>query len=556
MDGMGNDATFDVVVIGCGLTGATAANLLGQLGLRTLVLERDTALRPSPRAIVFDDEVLRILQAVGLGERLGELTAPLERARYINGAGRVLVDIPLKEMVTVTGHPFVSAFYQPELEGALRARLGDYPTVTVRMGHEVQAIVQDADAVHLTVRDLAAGQTWTAHARYLLGCDGARSFTRKTLGISLQDLRQDAAWLVVDADVNVADPFPMWNYQVCHPARPTTFVHGRGKHLRWEFKLRRGERPDEVTRPERVRDLIRRAPTVGIDPELISIQRSAVYTFHATIAERWQEGRVFVLGDAAHQMPPFLGQGACAGLRDAMNLAWKLQLVIQGHAPASLLASFEQERRPHVHAIIRRVIAFGSVIQTTNRLQAWVRDRALALQALLGRSMAPTGGIAPPLADGILAAAPRGTSKPRGELAAPVRGHQLLQRPVTLPDGRIMPLDDALGPGFSLVAYACDPRDVLDPEMLARFTKLGGRVVRVSPPQSSADPDSAGDVCDHMGALQEWFAAHALQVALVRPDRYVFGGGTLAHVPALMQQLLSFAKCATTMAVDYKSSHE
>ena len=324
MDGMGNDATFDVVVIGCGLTGATAANLLGQLGLRTLVLERDTALYPSPRAIVFDDEVLRILQAIGIGEQLGKLTAPLERAQYINGAGRVLVDIPLKEMVTVTGHPFVSAFYQPEMELLLRTRLGDFPSVTVRTGHEVEAIAQDADAVHLTVHDLASGQTGAVHARYVLGCDGARSFTRKALGISLMDMRQDAAWLVVDADVNAADPFPIWNFQVCHPARPTTFVHGRGKHLRWEFKLRRGERPDEVTHPERIRDLIRKAPMVGIDPDLITIQRSAVYTFHAAIAEHWQQGRVFLLGDAAHQMPPFLGQGACAGLRDAMNLAWKL----------------------------------------------------------------------------------------------------------------------------------------------------------------------------------------------------------------------------------------
>ncbi len=539
MDSNSDKAIFDVVVIGYGLTGETVANLLGHSQLRTLVLERDTVLYPSPRAIVFDDEVLRILQAVGIGERLGELTAPLEWARYINGAGRVLVDIPLKEMVTDSGHPFVSAFYQPELEDALRAKLGGYPSVTVRTGQEVEAIAQDADVVHLTVRDLASGQTWTADARYVMGCDGARSFTRKALGIPLQDLHQDAAWLVVDAEVNAADPFPMWNYQVCHPARPTTFVHGRGKHLRWEFKLRRSERPDVVTRPGRIRDLIRRAPTVGIDPDLITIQRSAVYTFHATIAERWQQGRVFLLGDAAHQMPPFLGQGACAGLRDAINLAWKLRLVLPGHAPASLLASYEQERRPHVHAIIRRVIAFGSVIQTTNRLQAWVRDRVLALQALLGRSMAPSGGIAPPLADGILAAATPGTSKTRGEMAASLRGHQVLQRPVTLPDGRIVPLDDALGLGFALVAYACDPRNALDHETLARFAQLGGRLVRVDPPQASADPDSPGDVRDHTGALQEWFAAHAMQLALVRPDRYLFGGDRLAQLPALMQQFFA-----------------
>lgn len=541
MNNYSDAAVYDVVVIGCGLAGATVANLLGQLHLRTLVVEREPTLHPAPRAIVLDDEVLRILQAAGIGEHLGDLTAPLEQARYINGAGRVLFDIPLKEAATASGHPLVSAFYQPDLEGLLRATLARYPSVTLRTGQQVESIAQDADVVHLTVRDLAREQTWTVHARYVLGCDGARSFTRKALDIALQDLHQDAAWLVVDAEVNATDPFPMWNYQVCHPVRPTTFVHGRGKHLRWEFKLRRGETPEEVTRPERLRDLIRHAPRVGINPELIAIQRSAVYTFHATIAERWQQGHVFLLGDAAHQMPPFLGQGACAGFRDAMNLAWKLHLVTQGHVPASLLASYEVERRPHVQTIIRRVIAFGSVIQTTNRVQAWVRDRVLALQSLMGRSMAPDGGISPPLTDGILAATPPGKSKQRNEVAFQGCGLPLLQRPVMLPDGRIVPLDDVLGLRFAVVAYDCNPLEVLAPETLTRFTQLGGRLVHIAPPHSStsADPSPPYGVRDHTGALQHWFASHAMQVALVRPDRYLFGGGTLAQVPALMQQLLA-----------------
>lgn len=551
MDSTSDEAVYDVVVIGCGLVGATVANLLGHDQLRTLVLERDLALFPAPRAIVFDDEIFRIMQAVGIGAQLADLTAALEQARYINGAGRVLFDIPLKETVTVSGHPFVSAFYQPELEGLLRATLDRHTTVTLRVGQEVQGIAQDADTVHLTVRDLASGRTWTAQARYVLGCDGARSFTRKSLGIALQDFHQDAAWLVIDAEVTGEDPFPMWNYQVCHPARPTTFVHGRGAHLRWEFKLRRDETPEEVLHPERLRDLIHHAPQVGIDPDLITIQRSAVYTFHATIAEHWQQGRVFLLGDAAHQMPPFLGQGACAGVRDAVNLAWKLHLAIQGTAPTSLLAAYQAERRPHVQTIIERVIAFGSIIQTTSRAQAWVRDRVLALQALMGRSIASADSIIPPLTDGILATATPGKSRPqkRGDgRAAAVRGTLLLQRPVTLPDGRIVPLDDVLGRGFALVAYDRDPVDALASDTLERFTQLGGRVVVIAPPgtQQTSAPVCVGD---HTGAFQQWFAGQSLQVALVRPDRYLFGGGTLAQLPTLMQQLLAALLAHAQVAV-------
>lgn len=550
MDSNTEDALYDVVVIGCGLVGAAVANLLGHFQLRTLVLERDNAVYPTPRAIVLDDEVLRILQALGIGERLAELTAPLEQARYINGAGRVLFDIPIKETVTVSGYPLVNAFYQPEMEEILRAALHRHPTVTMRMGQEAQSLTQDADAVHLTVRDLTQEQTWVVDARYVLGCDGARSFTRKSLGIALQDFQQDAEWLVVDAELRVTDPFRMWNYQVCDPARPTTFVHGRGAHLRWEFKLRPGETAEEVTRPERLRDLIAQAPTVGIDPDHITIQRSAVYTFHATVAERWHQGRVFFLGDAAHQMPPFLGQGACAGLRDALNLAWKLPFVIQGDLPASLLATYEVERRPHVQTIIQRAIKFGSVIQTTSRAQAWARDRVLALQSWMGRSMTPKGGFVPPLTDGILVAVPPRKGKVRDELSAKGRGLLLLQRPVTLSDGRIAPLDEAIGMRFALVGYNCNAVEVLADEALTRFTQLGGVVLHIAPPDATqALAPGPAQVRDHTGELQRWFESEAMQVALVRPDRYLFGGGALAVLPALMLQLLTMLYSPAQQAV-------
>jgi 3-(3-hydroxy-phenyl)propionate hydroxylase len=539
MDSNTDNTVYDVVVIGCGLVGAAVANLLGQFQLRTLVVERDNVVYPTPRAIVLDDETLRVLQAIGIGERLADLTAPLEQARYLNGSGRVLFDIPLNETVTTSGYPLVNAFYQPEMEALLRAALGGHPTVTVRMGQEAQSLTQDADLVHLTVRDLAQEQTWVAHARYVLGCDGARSFTRKSLGIALHDFEQDAGWLVVDAELRAADPFPMWNYQVCDPARPTTFVHGRGAHLRWEFKLRPGETAEEVTRTERLRDLIARAPTVGIDPNHITIQRSAVYTFHATVAERWRQGRVFLLGDAAHQMPPFLGQGACAGLRDALNLAWKLPFVIRGDLPDSLLATYEVERRPHVQTIIQRAVKFGSVIQTTSRTQAWARDRVLALQSWMGRSMTPKGGFVPPLMDGLLVAAPTGKGKARDALSAKARGTLLLQRPVTLSDGRIAPLDETIGMRFALVAYACNPQEALADETLKGFAQLGGLLLRIAPPDTSADRQLPGSVQDHTGELEQWFASNAMQVALVRPDRYVFGGAKLADAPALMQQLLA-----------------
>ena len=243
----------------------------------------------------------------------------------------------------------------------------------MRLEHEVLGFEQHADHVAVAVRDLATGRSRVVRARYLLGADGARSLVRKQLGVGSEDLQLDQPWLVVDTVLTRPVDLPVLVQQICDPARPTTFVPMCGQRRRWEFMLLPGETAADLERPGRITELL--APWV--EPGDVEIVRAVVYTFHAILAERWRDRRVFLLGDAAHQMPPFLGQGMCSGIRDAHNLIWKLALVARGLAPDALLDTYQEERAPHVRAIIETAVMLGGLLQTTDPEVAAARDAAM-----------------------------------------------------------------------------------------------------------------------------------------------------------------------------------
>src|SRR5581483_12523500 len=275
-------------------------------------------------------------------------------------------------------------FYQPELEAALRAGMRRFHHVELRLGTELKDLSQDHDGVTLRFNS-----DETVCARYVIGCDGARSTVRKALGIRLDDLSFDEPWLVVDAEVDGPISFPPFagvpagadlqrlSVMLCDPRRPATIVPGRGKHRRWEFMLLPGESDVEMMQPHVVATLI--APWVqGVTHRIV---RAATYHFHGLVAEQWHKDRVFLAGDAAHQTPPFFGQGMCHGLRDIANLAWKLALVLRGAAGAALLETYQCERDPHVRAVIGAAVEAGRYICELDPARAAARDERLRSQS-------------------------------------------------------------------------------------------------------------------------------------------------------------------------------
>src|SRR6202521_1965566 len=391
--------TYDAIIVGYGPVGATAAALLVRYGLRVAVVEQSAAIYDRPRAITLDHEVMRIFQACGAAAAIAPLTAPHPGTHYLGVDGQIIRIFDPLPPPHPLGWPPSGTFVQPQVEAVLRARVAASGQVDVFLSHEATDFGQTGDGVDLTVRDAGGQATRVLNARYLLGCDGANSFVRKRLGLALEHLAFDEWWMVVDVRLQRPVDLPQKCIQYCWPLRPATFIVGPGNLRRWEIKLLPGETPEEFGGRENVVEQLRRF----VDPAAIEVWRSAVYRFHAVVAERWLAGRVFLLGDAAHQTPPFLGQGMCAGIRDASNLAWKLALVLRGNAGDALLDSYEVERKPHVRSVVASAKEFGKIIGELDHEAAVARDARLRAELKSGTAETIRQKFIPDLASGLIA---------------------------------------------------------------------------------------------------------------------------------------------------------
>ena len=487
---------YDIAVVGYGPTGLAAASLLGRLGHRVVVCERWPALYGLPRLTHIDDETARTVQAAADADdalRDSSLCAYL----WVNGKGETLVRIPANPDGPM-GYPDHLSMYQPDVEQAIDKQVRGYGTVDVRQGWAVTGLDQDDDGVTLRLRGWntgtlrADGPDDEVRARYVIAADGSRSGVREMLGVEREDFGFDESWLNIDTEWLRPQP-PQFAHgtQYCDPARGHMTINIGTTRQRFEFALLPGETREEMTAPETAWRLLRHHHDLG--PDDVRITRQLVYAFEARIATRWRTGRVFLAGDAAHTMPPYLGQGACGGIRDATNLAWKLHLVLGGPAPEALLDTYESERRPHVTALTHMAIGLGKVANTHDAEAAAARDAAF----FAGRMPPPPPF--PPLSGGVLreeAGTPVGTLTPQGR--------------VRLADGRTGRLDDLTGYGFTLVA-AEDPATALGPERLALLERLGCAVVAL---------DTARDLD---GRHREYLQRLGAVAYLARPDFVLFG---------------------------------
>ena len=314
-------ATFDVAIVGYGPVGAVAAALLGQAGVSVFVCDQLPGVYEIPRAIALDHEIMRVFQQLGLVDAVLPFTEPFTPSEWFGASGQLIRRMTMVAPPYPQGYTPSLVFTQPPVERLLRARVAQLPNVTVALGTAMTSLAQDADGATLTL--LAEGQApRSVRASWVIGCDGGSSTVRSRAGIALDDLGFDEPWLVVDVHVNARGlaRLPKTSVQYCEPERPCTMVIGPGNHRRWEISLKAGEDPRQVATPEGTWALLSRwlAPDEGL------LWRQSSYRFHALVAQQWRAGRVFIAGDAAHMQPPFLGQGMCQGVRDAVNLAWKL----------------------------------------------------------------------------------------------------------------------------------------------------------------------------------------------------------------------------------------
>jgi 3-(3-hydroxy-phenyl)propionate hydroxylase len=509
--GAGLDMRYDAVIVGYGPVGATLAMLLSQGGLRIAIVEKQPTMFDKPRAITLDHEVMRAFQACGVADEIEPITVPHPGTHFLGMSGQVIKIFDPLPPPHPLGWPPTGTFIQPELERILRNAVGRQANIDVFLGHEAIAITSHPSGVSLAIRSLRQAGQQTLECRYLLGCDGANSFVRTALEVGEEDLAFDEWWMVVDAWLHRQPAAREKSLQYCWPSRPGTFVVGPKNLRRWEIKLLPGERPEDFNGEPHVLSMLGHFT----DPDTIDIWRWAVYRFRAAVAERWQQHRVFLVGDAAHQMPPFLGQGLCSGIRDAVNLAWKLTAVLRQDVDATLLESYQRERRPHVRAIVEAAKAFGRIVGELDPGAAAVRDAELAGQLARGEAETIRQRYIPGLTAGIIATDPAGNPEPAA-------GTLFVQPQVRGSDGQTLRFDDIVKPRFLLATTRSQALSWLNPSSQRLLQRLGAEQVVIA--EAGGDLQSPiRHVIETEGLFASWVKQHACDAVVVRPDRYVYG---------------------------------
>ena len=498
---------FDVAIIGYGPTGATLAGLLGRAGIRVGVFDKALTVFAQPRAVGFDHDAMRLFQRIGIADELAPHIALFSNAEYFGVDGQVIQrSRHMSPPYPLSWAPNYTCD-QPGVESVLRAAVAAMPTVRVALGAELVSAGERGGSAVFAIRD-AAGAIREHTAAWLVGCDGASSAVRRLMGVALDSMDYDESWIVVDVKVGeqALDRLPKTNVQYCEPERPCTFVICPGNHRRWEIMLVDGEPREGALSEERLWQLLVR----WLKPGEAQIWRAAAYRFHALIAREWRRGRLLLAGDSAHQTPPFLGQGMCQGIRDAGNLAWKLEAVLRGQAPDRLLDSYTEERHPHVAETTRIAKALGEVVSERDFPRARARDARLLAKGGGEAPLLIRQELIPGLTAGLIA---RDT---------PRAGEVFPQPFVREGAGVARLMDELSGPCFRIVTdERCDTPGLHAAAALHGFPVIvmrsGGAV--------AMQGDSAGGIrlreVDTL--LRDWFAACGSHGALVRPDHYVFG---------------------------------
>lgn len=477
---------YDVAIIGYGPTGATAANLLGHMGLKVLVIERDPDVYGRARAISTDEEVMRVWQSVGLADRLQQDMLPDRPLNFVDADGVPFIDMKLTSRGA--GHPPQQFLYQPAVDHVLRDGVARFSNVELLLEHECLRVLPKDDEVELVLADLRTDTFARVRASYVIAADGGSSPTRGQLGIGYSGRTYTERWVVIDTKkLKEWDGHDRLRFH-CNPARPTVDCPTPLGHHRWEYPARSDDDEQTLLREEEIWKVL---GAQGITSEHVEILRAVIYSHHVRVADRWRVGRVFLAGDAAHAMPPWIGQGMSAGVRDVANLCWKLAAELRGQAPDALLDSYQAERKPHVTEVTRRACFVGRIVTERNRAIAVLRNHGVrALMRL-------------PFANAVLLKTswiPDARYK-AGFLAggSPAVGWQIPQPWVTDDTGTRLRLDDVIGGQWAILHIGAPPAGT------QAWTDHGALAVRITEP-----------------TLARWMHRRKSAAVVVRPDGFIY----------------------------------
>lgn len=511
-------AVYDVAIVGYGPAGEVLASTLGAAGANVVVVERWPAPYPLPRLTTLDGEVCRIVQATSQNiDAAFEATLVQTSCNFVDAEGEPVLTVPFPG--TLGGWPSRVSMFQPDFEKAIADKVDAMPNVELLRGWEASELWQDEERVHLSIVPHGRGsgdeaRPRTIQARYLVGTDGARSFVRNSLGIGVKDFKLHERWLNFDATHLRPIPEHLMALRIfMDPERPHMYMPIGKRGLRMEFRVMESETDEQMSDPAVAWEFMERK--YGLGPQDVRLMRQVVYHYRSRIACEWRAGRVFLAGDAAHTMPPYMGQGACAAMRDARNLGWKLKEVLAERSAEALLDEYRIEREPHVTGMVLGSDKLSRAVNITDARAAKERDRGMRMAGEQSADLPPlVAGVLHHAADGCVAEL-AGTFAPQGRLrrqGVEARG------------------DDILGTGFQLWCRR-DPAEVLGDAELAWLQELGCSFAVL---EQAGSPHAVGDV---EGVYGEYLNGHAVDAVLVRPDFYVFGAVPADGLQALVREL-------------------
>ena len=352
---------FDVVIIGLGPTGGTLANLLAMNNLSILVLEKEAGIYNLPRAVHFDDEVMRVFNTIGITKSLKKKLIINKGTKFVNEKGKILLDWPRPKIITENGWYPSYRFHQPDLERSLRHKLKRYEKVVISQNSEVYKTINYKNHSIIQYKNIKTNQIFSVKSKYVIGCDGANSFLRKQMKSEMEHLGFEQRWAVIDLILKTKKTnLPDRTIQYCNSKRPATYCRNVGKRRRWEIALKAEESVEQFFDSKKLWKFL----SQWVSKDEAIIERKTVYTFQSAIANKWRRGRQILVGDAAHLTPPFMGQGMCAGIRDASNLAWKISICCKKGHNERLLDTYQSERSSNVKDYINTAMRMGELLNS------------------------------------------------------------------------------------------------------------------------------------------------------------------------------------------------